>query len=152
MSKITVERNNDDMHHKSNIDSSNNTSSLMTENLPLVEPNVESYLLNGIIIARHLNLSNHKTLLSLYKDSFIYDATRLPTRKLSFRIKSQIGFNHYVPSKILITPFTVIVVVKTQDLYDITGTKFGIADGDQKADLKNIDNVQAHSIKVDEGG
>ena len=41
---------------------------------------------------------------------------RLPARKKTFQLRSQLAFNYSIPSKILITPFTVAVLHKNTDL------------------------------------
>jgi hypothetical protein len=50
--------------------------------------------------------------------SYVFTAVRLPARKknLSFHIVSQTSFNFCVPSKILITPYTVAILHRDQDL------------------------------------
>ena len=51
--------------------------------------------------------------------SFVFTAVRLSARKKSFQIKSQQCFNFQVPSKILITPFTVAILHKESDLINV---------------------------------
>jgi hypothetical protein len=48
----------------------------------------------------------------------VFTAVRLPARKknLSFHIVGQTCFNFCVPSKILITPYTVAILHREQDL------------------------------------
>jgi len=102
---------------KSNIElSQNGTTSILDDNLPMIEAKVESYLLNGIVKCVELQEDEHARLLSTYPTSHIFEAVRLPTRKRTFQIRSQVGFNKNVPSQILITPYTVAIVIKINDL------------------------------------
>ena len=132
---------------KSNLDSSHHQPSHQNSNLPMIPPNKESYLLNGIVNHIELKQSEHLRLVSQYQQGHFFTATRLPTRKLNFRIQDQIGFNHYVPSEILITPFTVVVVVKVQDLIELTGTKFGIVNQKESKEM-SIDGIQMEQIEL----
>ena len=81
----------------------------------------------------------------MYPEGHIFTATRIQSKKINFKIRSQIGFNHNVPSTILITPFTVVILIKLEDMIKYTGTKFGkasVAQSDQN-DMEGDEKVEA---------
>jgi hypothetical protein len=53
----------------------------------------------------------------------VFTAVRLPARKKNFQILNQSSFNHCIPSKILITPFTVVVLHKESDIREIVPSR-----------------------------
>ena len=52
-----------------------------------------------------------------------------------------------MPSEILITPFTVVVVVKVQDLIELTGTKYGIINSRDSKEM-SVDGIQMDQIEL----
>ena len=138
----------DESTEKSNMDSSGLGSHAQDSSNLLVPPNIESYLLNGIVNYIVLNQETHEKLVSLYPEGHIFTATRIQSKKINFKIRSQIGFNHNVPSTILITPFTVVILIKLEDMIKYTGTKFGKASAAQsdQNDMEGDEKVEAKFI------
>ena len=73
-------------------------------------------MLNGIVTQRPIEENNYLELLSTYQQGHLFTATRLPARKRTFQFRSQLSFNLQIVSKILITPFTVAILQKTDDI------------------------------------
>jgi len=48
----------------------------------------------------------------------VFTAVRLPARKKNFQVHYQKSFNYCVASKILITPYTVVILHREQDMPD----------------------------------
>ena len=80
------------------------------QSLPHYSPTDESYMLNGIVSQVPIDRSDYDQLLQSYARGHLFTATRLPARKRTFQFRSQLSFNLYIPSKILITPFTVAIL------------------------------------------
>lgn len=104
-------------------------------------PNEECYLLNGLINSIELSQETYEFLTSARPESqvsYVFTAVRLPARKKNFNIQSQRSFNYCVPSKILITPYTVAIVHLDQDLHDLTGKaeEIDAADFEEGFDFK----------------
>ena len=73
-------------------------------------------MLNGIVSQRPIDEPDYNELLRSYRSGHIFTATRLPARKRTFQFRSQLSFNLQIVSKILITPFTVAILQKTDDI------------------------------------
>ena len=65
-------------------------------------------------------------LLAKYQPCHIFKAVRHPTRKRTFQLRTQVGFNQHVASTILITPYTVAVIISVEELLKQTKLKHGI--------------------------
>jgi hypothetical protein len=81
-------------------------------------------MLNGIVHQVELTKDTYDALTTLGPDSqisFIFTATRLPARKKNFQVQTQASFHYFVPSKILITPYTVTILHREQDLVEAMG-------------------------------
>ena len=73
-------------------------------------------MLNGIVSQVPLSQAAYDSQLASYQRGHLFTATRLPARKRTFQFKVQLSFNLYIPSKILITPFTVAIIQKVDDI------------------------------------
>ena len=73
-------------------------------------------MLNGIVSQVPIGRIDYDELLKSYKSGELFTATRLPARKRTFQFRSQLSFNLYIPSKILITPFTVAILQRGEDI------------------------------------
>jgi len=104
--------------NKTTVDNISGTHSTQTSqsNLPVISPQLESYMLNGIIKQVEVTSEAFWKLIQTYKAGHVFSAVRLPARKKTFQLRSQLAFNYSIPSKILITPFTVAVLHKNTDL------------------------------------
>ena len=92
------------------------TSEPTLEHLPSYSPVDESYMLNGIIKQVPINRPDLERLFSTQESSHLFVAKRLVPRKKVFQLNSQLSFHLNILSSILITPFTVAIIQKTEDI------------------------------------